>query len=67
MNAHAMVNPRIRLSAEQRAKVRKAIVSHDAWHVWTAENLVLGADPTFRWLRRDGFNNRLFLNQEERT
>lgn len=31
MNAHAMVNPRIRLSAEQRAKVRKAIVSHDAW------------------------------------
>ena len=37
-----------------------------AWHVWTAENLVLGADPVFRWLRRDGFNNRLFLNQEER-
>lgn len=38
-----------------------------AWYVWTVENLMLGADPACRWLRRDGFNNRLFTNQEERA
>lgn len=37
-----------------------------AWHVWTQDNLLLGDDPVFRWLRRDGFNNKLFMNQEER-
>lgn len=31
MNAHVM-NPRTRLSAEQRAKLRKAISSHDGWN-----------------------------------
>lgn len=26
-----------------------------AWHVWTAENLLLGDKPTFDWLQREDF------------
>ncbi len=46
MNAHVM-NPRTRLSAEQRAKLRKAISSHDGWNDYRrAHGLTMDAMST---------------------
>lgn len=46
MNAHVM-NPRTRLSAEQRAKLRKAISGHDGWNDYRrAHGLTMDAMST---------------------